>query len=396
MKLRILKNERGQVLPMALILLAFGGLLVVPVLALTATNLNANHIVHQNTLELYAADAGVERVMWEILYKTNPPFQLPTGSEEKTVVTGLQINGKTVNATISKVPGQTNIYRITSIATSPDGHSSRVECLVDAGSKYSFLFDSAIVSAGKVTLKPNTQVHGNVLYGTVIDQQPGSIINGEVARDPTLSAKWPTEPELNDFYNVNSLPLLRNPPYSFYDSRQRLIDIRNCPPSGIGGFRTDGNLNIDNTGSQDATLKINGTIYVNGNLEFRQPGTDKRYTVDLNNQIIYAKGKITFPSNNVSLIGSGCIVAVGDVTVYPGTSNSSNDFILVLSLKGKAELYPSGNFYGCVAGKTESEIGAGRIITGPPPSFLFPGMGGGAGGGLGGKAKMLSYTINPQ
>ncbi len=64
---QIIKGEKGQALPIVLILLVLGGLLVVPSLDYAATSLNASRIVKQDLNRVYAADAGVEHVLWQII-----------------------------------------------------------------------------------------------------------------------------------------------------------------------------------------------------------------------------------------------------------------------------------------------------------------------------------------
>lgn len=70
---RILKQQTGQALPLALVLLLFGGFFVVPCLALMSTSLNANRMVDQATLGLYAADSGVEDAMRQLKYTESGP-----------------------------------------------------------------------------------------------------------------------------------------------------------------------------------------------------------------------------------------------------------------------------------------------------------------------------------
>src|SRR4030065_1676787 len=64
--MKLLKNEAGQVLPMALVLLVLGGLLVVPMLSLMTTNLNANRIIEEETSGIYSADAGIQDALWKL------------------------------------------------------------------------------------------------------------------------------------------------------------------------------------------------------------------------------------------------------------------------------------------------------------------------------------------
>src|SRR4030042_1348428 len=90
-----LKNEAGQVLPMALVLLVLGGLLVVPMLSLMTTNLNANRIIEEETSGIYAADAGIQDALWKLgdgvdLFENGDSYVL---TENGTPVT---INGMTV------------------------------------------------------------------------------------------------------------------------------------------------------------------------------------------------------------------------------------------------------------------------------------------------------------
>jgi len=54
-------------LPIVLILLVVGGLLVAPSLDYAATSLNASRTLKQNLNGVYAADAGVEYILRQII-----------------------------------------------------------------------------------------------------------------------------------------------------------------------------------------------------------------------------------------------------------------------------------------------------------------------------------------
>jgi len=60
----LIKSERGLALPIALILLALGGLLITPALSYAATSLNAGQSTVKNVSGLYAAEAGIEDTLW--------------------------------------------------------------------------------------------------------------------------------------------------------------------------------------------------------------------------------------------------------------------------------------------------------------------------------------------
>jgi len=65
---KLIRNEQGQALIFALIMLAVGSLIVVPLLAFMSTGLMAAQTVEEKMNELYAADAGVEDAVHKILY----------------------------------------------------------------------------------------------------------------------------------------------------------------------------------------------------------------------------------------------------------------------------------------------------------------------------------------
>ncbi len=123
----------------------------------------------------------------------------------------------------------------------------------------------------------------------------------------------------------------------------------------------NGDLEIDNTGGP-ATSVLQGTVYITGNLVFRQPGANKAYTIDLNNQTIYVEGNITFPALRVSIAGSGCIIAVGDVDFKPGIGSNPGDFVFLMSVEGTITFNPGGDFYGSVAGNVDINLQPGTSL----------------------------------
>lgn len=82
---QIINDERGQALPIVLALLVLGGLLVVPALSYAATTLNSGRIIEKGVNGLYAADAGVEYVLWCLKNAISPPQQLPENINQMEV-----------------------------------------------------------------------------------------------------------------------------------------------------------------------------------------------------------------------------------------------------------------------------------------------------------------------
>jgi len=93
---QIRKGEKGQALPIVLILLVVGGLLVTPSLNYASTSLFASQMVKKNVRGIYAADAGVEHVLWQIRNGIEPPEeqQLPENINQMQVAIDTDDMGK--------------------------------------------------------------------------------------------------------------------------------------------------------------------------------------------------------------------------------------------------------------------------------------------------------------
>lgn len=73
---KLTNGQEGQSLPIVLALLVFGGLTIAPSLSYTATSLNNSRIVEESINGAYAADAGVEDVIWSLRNGVPPSTQL--------------------------------------------------------------------------------------------------------------------------------------------------------------------------------------------------------------------------------------------------------------------------------------------------------------------------------
>lgn len=329
---RLIRDEKGYILILALLVLVVVGLISGPVLSYMVSGLRAGHIFETGAAELYAADAGVTYALWKIKDSGLCPGNLP-------VDYNVNLNDKDVEVNIDYESGP---YKITSLATT-DGHShTTVVSYVDV--TFTSFLDNAITSSGDVRIYD--AVNGTVQYGGDIFGEEN--INGELINE--VYPKWPSADALRTYYNVTSLP-------DFADNQ---INLEDCPivegyPT-IPALRHSGNLAIDNSEGQ-RTAKLGGTVYVNGNLIFEGPGNND-YVIDLNGKTIFVEGEVTFPANGASIKGSGCIIATGDITFLPGTESNPGDFVLLLSLSGDVILLPSsGTFYGSIAGASvESDV----------------------------------------
>ncbi len=68
------RNEKGQALPLVLCFLVLGGLTIVTLLTLISTGLKTGQLYEERTKLHYAADAGLEEVLWK-MHNEQVPIQ---------------------------------------------------------------------------------------------------------------------------------------------------------------------------------------------------------------------------------------------------------------------------------------------------------------------------------
>jgi predicted acyltransferase (DUF342 family)/uncharacterized protein (UPF0333 family) len=127
MRKKIIMEQKGQALVAVLILLAIGGLLMVPTLGYVSTSLKAHQVSETKTMELYAADSGVEdAIYWLIQGKPQGGDWSWNGSTGERI--SYVRNDCIVNVSLEVLP-EANNYKISSLATSSRG-STKVLSLV--------------------------------------------------------------------------------------------------------------------------------------------------------------------------------------------------------------------------------------------------------------------------
>jgi len=343
---RLIRDEKGQTLIMTLILLVVGGLIAASLLAYMGTGLISGEVYARKMDELYAADAGVEDAIWKI--QNNVPNFYPYVYPEPLIVNDKSVDVTIFREDIDPTCGEELRYQILSTATSDDGTSTTIDAYLSVGYlDLSALLDNAIVSQDTITIQPGTEVNGDVWLpdkGDPDDWNKGNI-TGEVKDSSDMTITWPEFDDLRSYYLDDDVEDAPDPGPD--------IDIKDLNPKTIGpSYRRDGDGSLE----VDKTLDLTGTVYVTGNLKFQQSGASHNYTVDLNGQTIFAEGSIEFPSKVVTISGSGCIIARYDIDFWPSIASGEDDFVLVLSLEGKVDFQPSGNFTGCVAGNVHVQL----------------------------------------
>ncbi len=365
---KLVRGEQGAALILVLVVLLVGGLIAGGLLQHMGAGLLSGEVYATRTAELYAADAGVEDAVWKIqhgetpLCAANRNWTYPSPSEPPMIV-----NGKSVQVTIEYQDDGS--FKISSTAASIDDtntaailSSTGVEAYISPSfMDFASLLDNAIVSNTSIIIHNNVSVTGNVTSGGTVTTPGGDPedVDGTVTQGADLD--WPKADDLSAYYldDVDDV----EPPFPY------------SHPLNIGGadltleaLYREGDWTIYNDSNTAGTITLSGTVYVKGDLEIGV--TNKDLTLNLNNQTIFVESASADPQKAIeigdrcTIIGSGCIIAVGDVYFAPkGTVGGEHEFVLVMSVAGTTTLRPSGTFYGCVAGDLAVDVQSGTSAT---------------------------------
>jgi len=334
---RLIRDEKGAALVMVLILLLIGGLISGPLLSYMGTGLSTGEVYERRTDELYAADAGVEDAVWKIQqgYVALCPGD-PTHSYDIS-----DVNGKSVDVAITSFDGSGNLtlsYRVVATATG-DGIGTEIEAYifgVNPYGDYEGLLGQVLTSQGEIEISPGTNI---------------TPLDGEHAPVEYYDDSWPTGEELAAWYLKDVAGV------EPYDSDT--FDLVGFDEE-LGPFYRDGELDILNTSNTPATLTLTGTVYITGDTLIGKNGKDMN--IDLNGHTLFVASNSSDPQKALwiggqcTIIGSGIIIAIGDIYFEPKTEAGVTDPIFIMSVDGTTTLQPSGDFFGSIAGSVEIDL----------------------------------------
>jgi hypothetical protein len=379
----LVRNEKGQAMVMILFLILVGGLIVASLLSYVGTGLLNGRVYERRTAELYAADAGVEDAIWKI---QSGRVALCAGNRTHSYEIA-DINGRMVDITIEYQDDGT--YKITSLASTDAGggvaalpSSTAVEAYLDVEyMDFSSLLDNAIVSNNSIIIDNGVHVTGDVASGGTVVDKSGDI-DGTITENAELN--WPSSEALwayylNDvkdgmhYYGDALLDLEGNscPSGPMYRTIDKIREAVNWP-DGLGPLKVNGTLDITSSNNQQVvTLRLNDTLYITGDTKIYGPNANEPYrlNIDLNGQTIFVESSTAGAKNaleikDCTIVGSGCIIAIGDVYFAPkGDVGGEDEFVLVMSVAGTTKLQPSGIFYGCIAGDLFVDVQSGKNAT---------------------------------
>jgi cytoskeletal protein CcmA (bactofilin family)/Flp pilus assembly pilin Flp len=204
---RLIRDEKGAAMTLALLLLVLGGLVLTPLLGLMSTGLVAGQVFEKKTDELYAADAGVENAIWYLQHGGDPNDVLE-----------FTMNGRNVTVEMEELPHachEAAIFEITSTATSADGSSTTV--LADVTNLYLFaetgqltegeIIATSVYAPGDLIVDNDAQIQGHAIVVGNLVLNECSLIGGVVCvgGDLTMNAQAVVE---SDVYVVGNLLMM--------------------------------------------------------------------------------------------------------------------------------------------------------------------------------------------
>ena len=360
---RLIRDEKGRVMILALILLAVGGLTTTPLMAYMSTGLIAGELYERSAAEVYAADAGVEDAVWKIQNNADGVPQGPCDPPSAYNIS--DVNGKSVNVTIEWVNNIT--YSVLSTATG-NSSSTTVESYVEKilGGELD-IFSGVLASKGDITfIGSGSEVTGDIYYGGTLDPNFTHISGNETEVGPDA---FPTEAQDVAF-------------------AQMMMD-----EAEEGGTHY-GNMNINS----DTDL---GPKYITGDLVIT-----KDVTINIT-EIVYVGGSVT-ASKDYTLTGSGSIIAEGDIDIRKTSDFGTTGDCMIMSLNGdigfkkdatiEALIYaPNGTISADKNLTVNGSIVGANITVKKDASLTYVEKAEGFDlpGQLPGTVKILTYNINP-
>jgi cytoskeletal protein CcmA (bactofilin family) len=389
---RLIRDEKGRALILALILLGVGGLTTTPLLAYMNTGLVTGKVYENKTAELYAADAGVEDAVWKIQQGDVPVCPgNPTWSYNIS-----DVNDKSVDVTITYVNNVTGdlTYKVTSIATTDSDSSTTIESYVEVvyggSSGGSSVFDYALTSLGgdidlggnsdvesdvelegdihangNIYLSGNAEIDGDATATGVITTSGNADVNGEEIEGAeslvgpnidTLVAECKEEAQDGGCAICGAITRSGSwtPSPGVYSNAEHVQGNMNINTMGTytfgGTVCVDQNLSI----SSITTVTFNGPVYVQGDLSisslasvtFQGPVmVNGKLTLSTSKDVvfgdtIYVGGNLII-SSNIDVELGGTVYVCGQITMSGNAQLVGGETIIAegdIAISGNSDL----------------------------------------------------------
>ena len=104
----MIRGEKGQALPLAILALAAGTLVIAPFLGHASSSLIGSRIYEQAIIEQYSCDAGIEHAIWRLI-NGGLANQLPDIGDNATYQLDETINGIATSITVTRLATSTEV-----------------------------------------------------------------------------------------------------------------------------------------------------------------------------------------------------------------------------------------------------------------------------------------------
>jgi hypothetical protein len=398
---KMLRDEKGAALVLALILLLVGGLISAALLSHMGAGLLAGEVYGRRTVELYAADAGVEDAVWKIQHKVPEVENLTQCSDNWTYyITNAnggvaEVNDKHVEVTITVMTIVDDLpldYRIESRAVG-DGSETKIDAYVAGSITYCSILDHLVtvrrnLSEAEVELLEKDLAKLNIPCPEVCDEcdkcakaydyysdayeSIPQACKGCIAVYNFPEAAWPTASTLSARY-LNDVK----------DAEKwtsTIIDLKKGDVA-LPALYVDGTLKIRNLSNKNVrSLTLNGTLYITGDTEIGMDGggTNKpNFTLDLNGNTIFVASNSMGGGHEAlgigpwcTINGPGAIIAVGDIYFQPNQIiGTDQEPAFVLSVSGENRVQSGAAFVGAIAADLDVRLQSGGA------NVAYPGCG---------------------
>ncbi len=335
---RIVADQSGMALPMALILLVLASIVIVPGLWALQSFLVINRDSETDTRGYYAADAGISDVIWRFNQRMSPPFPYTLPDN---------VNGMEVVLTQVKQPltnGPATTYSILSSAKQGLKTICNIYAEVDVNTSVS-PFDYAIATTGgdinvynpaKVTSTPPGQ--GDLFATGNINLTGGcSSVDGVIAATGSISPSGCTD----------SHPNMAPVQFVFIDTSWYLSEAdKGGPAAPLPEIKKKTNYHL-------GPKHIIGDLYITTNSSIILDG------------VVWVDGNIFIKSSSVTCSGNGYFVASGaghNITVEVGSELDRT--INLLCLDGDVTVTQSAAIGSIYAPNGHIEMGNNGIVYG--------------------------------
>ena len=323
---KLIKKQDGHIFLLTLVLLALGGLMLLPVLSFMGTGIKVSELHEEEMLSLYAADAGIEDALYVLQYQSPDISAFPyTGNIS-------DINGNHVEYTIELelVGEDTQSYKITSDAMDVlSGSVTTVEVYIKVTEIYSaygvLALDGDINFGGGVEmgdqsgLATNIHANGNIDGGASITTvsgnatATGTIDHINVTGDYTITENVDYEVTVDIDTSVNSSYYQDAWGGSYYGGDLTVTNYTTLGPAYIAG-----NLTIKNGGTVNLTghVWVRDSVIIKGAIDSTAVASENTSVEDM--YAVISEDDIDF-SGTPDVGSDGHYIFF--ISLYPGTTN---------------------------------------------------------------------------